>query len=79
MRSLYSRLRRRFGPGISISERRSGVQKKLDGLHPRVEAHLPGVYGYMEGALQSGQTAATAVFKAASVSANRRARSTRPH
>lgn len=38
MRSLYSRLRRRFGPRISISERRTRVKQKIDGLHPRVEA-----------------------------------------
>ncbi len=38
MRSLYSRLRRRFGPRISVSERRTRVQEKIDGLHPRLEA-----------------------------------------
>jgi monoamine oxidase len=32
MRSLFSRLRRRFGPRISISERRARVKEKIDGL-----------------------------------------------
>ena len=38
MRSLYGRLRRRFGPRVSIDERRHRVQKKIDSFHARVQA-----------------------------------------
>jgi monoamine oxidase len=38
MRSLYSCLRRRFGPRISIDERRHRVQKKIDKFDLRIQA-----------------------------------------
>jgi monoamine oxidase len=38
MRSLYGRLRRRFGPRVSIDERRQRVQKKIDKFHARIQA-----------------------------------------
>jgi monoamine oxidase len=38
MRSLYGRLRRRFGPRVSIDERRQRVQKKIDKFHARTQA-----------------------------------------